>query len=130
MDNMMDNTGGIGAERPPRFDDSFIIPEASDPCDRPRTLLLAGPAGWELPRWVHPARHGRTGRDLDGPFWPAALQRELRRPLGGEWEGLDVWVPHRRLVAPWAEADAFLAPHVWEGPSRGSGSTQPDTGTR
>ncbi len=30
------------------------------------------------------------------------------RWLGGEWEGLDVWVPHRRLVAPWAEAGAFL----------------------
>ena len=30
------------------------------------------------------------------------------RWLGGEWEGLDVWVPHRRLVVPWADVDAFL----------------------
>jgi hypothetical protein len=26
----------------------------------------------------------------------------------GEREGMDFWVPRRRLVAPWAEADALL----------------------
>ena len=68
----------------PRFEDSFVIPEAPDPGGAARVLLLPGAAGWALPVWVHPARRGRTGRDLDDPFWPAALQRELRRRLGVE----------------------------------------------
>ena len=38
---------------------------------------------------------------------PRSGKVRVRWP-GGEWEGLDVWVPHRRLVVPWADVDAFL----------------------
>jgi hypothetical protein len=47
-------------------------------------LLLPGAGGWSLPCWVHEARRGRTGRERDDPFWPAAVQREVRRSLGLE----------------------------------------------
>jgi hypothetical protein len=80
----MDPTGGPGTGRPPRFEDSFIIPETPATGGVARALLLPGAGRWALPRWAHPARHGRTGRDLHDPFWPAALQRALRRRLGVE----------------------------------------------
>src|SRR5438874_1393059 len=73
-------------ERLPRFHDAFII---SGPLGAPASspspvLLLSSAEGWALPTWVHDARYGRTARELDDPFWPAAIQEELRRRLGVE----------------------------------------------
>jgi len=53
----MDST----AEGAPCFHDSFIVPHAT----APRVLLLPCAGGWALPRWVHPAQHRRTARELD-----------------------------------------------------------------
>jgi hypothetical protein len=76
----------------PRFEDLFIIPHPASHDGDPRLLLLPGDDGWALPRWAHPARRGRTGRELDDPFWPAAIQRALRRQLD-----IDVAVLHGDL---------------------------------
>lgn len=55
-------------------------------------------------------------RELLDPLWPAEIVKEgpkksqkVRvRWLGGEYEGLEEWVPKVRLVAPWDEAEALL----------------------
>lgn len=49
--------------------------------------------------------------------------RQVRiRWLGGEWEGLEAWVPLQRLVVPWEEVGPFIIDeerflHVFEAPS-------------
>jgi hypothetical protein len=76
----------------PHFDDLFGIPHADSYVGQPRLLLASTAEGWTVPRWLHPARYGRTARELDDPFWPLAVQREVRRQLG-----IDVSVLHADL---------------------------------
>jgi len=40
---------------------------------------------------------------------PAKSKKVRIRFLGGEYPGLDAWVPYQRLVALWEDAEAFLA---------------------
>ncbi len=67
-------------DRPPRFHDCFVVLHPREPT----VLVLPAAGGWGLPAWVHQARGGRTGRKVDDPFWPAAVQRAVRRSLGLE----------------------------------------------
>jgi hypothetical protein len=76
----------------PYFDDLFIVPEPGGEASEPHVLAVPSAGGWTLPRWIHAARHGRPARELDDPFWPAAIQRELRRQLA-----IDVSVLHGDL---------------------------------
>ena len=39
---------------------------------------------------------------------PPRSQKVKVRLLDGEYEGLEIWVPRVRLVAPWEEAEALL----------------------
>jgi len=66
--------------RPPRFHDFFLVPHPAEPA----VILLPDAQGWTLPNWVHDARRGRTGREHDDPFWPSAVQREVRRSMSLE----------------------------------------------
>jgi hypothetical protein len=112
---------------PPHFEDAFVIPETSG-AGRARVLLLPGDGGWALPRWVHAARHGRTGRDLDDPFWPAALQRALRRRLGIEATVLHADLCDERDPATGDRYTVFVAEHHSPGwtPPEGARWVGPD----
>ncbi|MCC7371750.1 MAG: phosphotransferase [Chloroflexi bacterium] len=66
----------------PCFHDHFIVPHVGSYSGAARLLLVEQAGAWTLPGWAHPARLGHTARELDDPFWPAAMQQAVLRRLG------------------------------------------------
>ena len=62
-------------------------------------MPLGGPDDWDGTVWVHPP----PGREEQ-------FAERLARMLGGDWDGVAVWLSDALTSAPWAQ---LLFPYVW-----------------